>query len=106
MPDVEIREKEDVASDSALEGLFHLILLDDNDHTYEYVVEMLGRVLGYGRHKAFAIACVVDSQGQAVLETASHDQCTRHQRMIHSFGADPRITRCQGSMSAVVEPAP
>ena len=106
MADVEIREKEELASDTSLEGLFHLVLLDDNDHTYEYVVEMLGRVMGYGRQKAFAIACVVDSQGQAILETASHDQCTRHQRLIHSFGPDQRIKHCQGSMSAVVEPAP
>ena len=105
MPETEVREKADLASDSSLEGLFHLVLLDDNDHSYEYVVEMLGRVLGYGRNKAFAIACVVDSQGQAVLETASHDQCTRHQRLIHAYGADPRISHCQGSMSALVEPA-
>ena len=30
---------------------------------------------------------------------------TRHQRQIHSYGPDPRVSRCKGSMSAVVEEA-
>lgn len=95
-----------VESATRLEPRYHLILLDDNDHTYEYVIELLGRVMGYGKEKSFALACVVDSQGQAIIETASHAQVTRHQEQIHSFGADPRISHCAGSMSAVVEPAP
>jgi ATP-dependent Clp protease adaptor protein ClpS len=88
-----------------LEPRYHLILLDDNDHTYEYVIDLLGRVLGYGREKSFALACVVDSEGQAIVETGSHEQLTQHQQQIHAFGADPRIPRCVGSMSAIVEPA-
>jgi ATP-dependent Clp protease adaptor protein ClpS len=96
----------DTGSTTDLEPRYHLILLDDNDHTYEYVIELLGRVLGYGKEKSFALACVVDSQGQAIIETASHAQVTQHQQQIHSFGADPRIPHCAGSMSAIVEPAP
>ena len=89
----------------ALEPLFHLVLLDDNDHTYEYVIELLGHVLGYGPEKSFVLARVVDTQGRAIVETAGHEQVTRHQRQIHAFGADPRIPRSKGSMSAIVEPA-
>jgi ATP-dependent Clp protease adaptor protein ClpS len=85
---------------------YHLVLLDDDDHTYDYVVDLLGHVFGYGREKAFALACVVDSQGRAIVETADEDTVLRHQRRIHAFGADPRIARCRGSMSAIVEPAP
>lgn len=97
--------REQLQNTPSLEPRYHLVLLDDNDHTYEYVIELLGHVLGYGPEKSFALASVVDSQGRAIVETASHDQVTRHQRQIHSFGADPRILRSTGSMSAVVEPA-
>jgi ATP-dependent Clp protease adaptor protein ClpS len=93
------------AGEPALEPLFHLILLDDNDHTYEYVVELLGHVLGYAPSKAYSIACVVDSEGRAVVETASKERVLVHQQRIHSYGADPRIPRCAGSMSAIVEEA-
>jgi ATP-dependent Clp protease adaptor protein ClpS len=98
----EVQEQE---AQPALEPLYHLILLDDNDHTYQYVVDLLGHVFGYGREKAFALACVVDSEGRAIVETASKDQVSRHQSLIHSFGADPRIPRCAGSMSAIIEQA-
>lgn len=85
---------------------FHLILLDDDYHTYEYVIFMLGRLFGYPVEKAFAIACVVDSQGQAVLMTGPYEEARRHQEQIHAFGADPRMPECRGSMSAIIEPAP
>ncbi len=84
---------------------YHLVLLDDNDHTYDYVIELLGHVLGYGPEKSFVLAGVVDTQGRAIVETASLDQVTRHQRQIHAYGADWRIERSKGSMSAIVEPA-
>ena len=105
-PDAATRVAEEPSTEAALAKRYHLILLDDNDHTYTYVVGMLGRIFGYEREKAYAIAGVVDSQGQAVVETAGYEQATRHQRMIHRNGADPRIERCRGSMSAIVEEAP
>lgn len=83
----------------------HLILLDDNEHTYEYVILMLGAVFGYGREKAFAIACVVDGEGKAILMTGPKDELVPKQEKIHAFGADPRMPESKGSMSAVIEPA-
>ena len=99
-PEVEIRE----AGQTSLAPLYHLVLLDDDDHSYQYVIDLLGHVFGYGHEKAFALACAVDSGGRAIVETAGLDSVTRHQAQIHAYGRDPRIPRCQGSMSAVVEP--
>lgn len=93
------------STETKLEPLFHLVLLDDNDHTYQYVVDLLGHVFGYATAKAFALACVVDSEGRAIVETASKERVLRNQHRIHSYGADPRIPRCAGSMTAVIEPA-
>jgi ATP-dependent Clp protease adaptor protein ClpS len=104
--DSETTVRESQQTETDLDGLFRLILLDDADHSYPYVIEMLGAIFGYGREKAFAIASVVDSSGEAVVETAAHDRVRDHQRRIHSFGPDPRIERCLGSMSAIVEQAP
>ena len=102
----ETATRRETAPETGLEKRYHLILLDDDEHTYEYVIEMLGRIFGYEREKAYAIAGVVDSHGQAVVETAGYVQVTRRQRLIHRNGADPRIERCRGSMSAIVEEAP
>lgn len=105
MAETQTQTPEAASSKPALEPSYHLILLDDNDHTYEYVVELLGHVLGYAPAKAFALACVVDSEGRAIVETASKEHVLTHQQRIHSYGADPRIPRCAGSMSAIIEEA-
>ena len=97
---------EETSTPAALEPRYHLVLLDDNDHSYAYVIEMLGRIFGYEQEKSYALACIVDTEGRVTVETASHDQVTRHQSSIHGYGADPRIPHCKGSMSAVVEEAP
>ena len=99
-PGVEVFDE----TDEQLEPPYHLILLDDNEHTYHYVVLMLGAIFGYSAEKAFAIACVVDSQGQAILMTGSHDEVKAKQDLIHAFGPDPFMENCLGSMSAIIEP--
>ena len=100
-PGIEIVEE----TDDELDKPFHLILLDDQYHTYNYVVRMLAAVFGYEVEKAFAIACVVDSQGQAILMTGPRSEVEHKQGEIHAFGADPLMPESVGSMSAVIEPA-
>ncbi len=96
---------EQPATDEQLEPPHHLVLLDDDSHTYQYVILMLGQLFGYSAEKGFSIACVVDSQGRAIVMTAGKDECRLKQDQIHAFGADPLMENCVGSMSAVVEPA-
>ena len=62
-----------------LDPPFHLILLDDDEHTYQYVIHMLGAVFGHSKEKAFAIACMVDANGRAILLTAGHEEVERKQ---------------------------
>ena len=88
----------------APEPLWRLVLLDDNDHSYDYVIEMLGAVFGYSVEKAFALARIVDTQGRVTLMTAEHDACEAKQSQIHAYGADPRIAGSKGAMSAIIEP--
>ena len=41
LPEIEQEVTTGGESEDQREPLYHVILLDDNDHTYEYVVEML-----------------------------------------------------------------
>ena len=34
---------------------YNVVLLDDDHHTYEYVIEMLGKIFGYDKQKAFKL---------------------------------------------------
>jgi ATP-dependent Clp protease adaptor protein ClpS len=90
-------------TDKQLEKPLALVLLDDDHHTYQYVIAMLAAVFHYGTEKGFAIACVVDSQGQAILMTGSRDEVELKQQLVHAFGPDPLMENCAGSMTAVIE---
>jgi len=85
---------------------YHVILLDDDDHTYEYVITMLQQLFGHPREKGFLLACEVDSTGRAVVLTTSKEHAELKVEQIHAFGPDPLSSRqCLGSMSAYIEPA-
>lgn len=86
--------------------LWHVVLIDDDDHTYEYVIEMLGRLFGHSLEKAFKMACEVDSAGRVIVETTVYERAEFKQQQIHGYGPDWRLERSAGSMTAVLEPAP
>ena len=85
---------------------FHVILLDDDDHTYEYVVMMLRRIFGHPEPRGMQLARQVDQSGRAIVLTTHRELAELKRDQILSFGADPRIQASRGSMSAVIEPAP
>lgn len=83
---------------------YNVVLLDDNDHTYDYVVEMLMGLFGHSKATAFEMACEVDFIGRVVVYTADKDEAEMKRDQIISYGPDWRLDRSKGSMSAVVEP--
>lgn len=84
---------------------YHVILLNDDDHTYQYVVAMLKELFGHPLEKGFLLAKEVDESGRAIVLTTTREHAELKVDQIHSYGPDPNIARCQGSMSAVAEPA-
>ena len=89
------------------EGLppYNVVLLDDNDHSYEYVILMLKRIFGHPVEKGYEMAREVDATGRVVVATTNLEQAELKRDQIQAFGPDPLIARCKGSMSATVEPA-
>lgn len=85
---------------------YHVVLLNDNDHTYDYVIEMLGTLFGYNPTKGFLMADQLNPQGRVIVATTHKELAELKRDQIHGFGRDKRLDRCQGSMTAVIEPAP
>src|SRR5580765_7182048 len=84
---------------------YNVILLDDNDHTYEYVMEMLRAIFAHTEEQAFAMAKEVDESGRVIVFTTHHEHAELKRDQIHAYGTDVRIATCKGSMSATIEPA-
>ena len=81
------------------------MLLNDDDHTYDYVIEMLGTIFGYNPTKGFLMADQLNPHGRVIVLTTHKEHAELKRDQIHAFGPDPFIERCKGSMSATIEPA-
>ena len=83
---------------------YHVILWDDPDHSYEYVVLMMKQLFHRPIESGFQIAKEVDTRGRAICLTTTLEHAELKRDQIHAFGKDELIARCKGSMSATIEP--
>jgi ATP-dependent Clp protease adaptor protein ClpS len=84
---------------------YNVVLLDDDDHTYDYVVEMLQAIFVFSLEKAYQHAVEVDTNGRTILITCALPEAEYAKDQVHAFGPDKRMPKSKGSMSAVIEPA-
>jgi len=90
------------------EGLppYNVILLDDDEHSFEYVIHMLNTLFEHPLEKGYRMAMEVHTTGRVIVATTNLEHAELKRDQIHAFGPDPLIPRCKGSMSAIVESAP
>jgi len=84
---------------------YNVILINDEFHSFDYVIKMVRQLFGYQEEKGFQIAKEVDSQGRAIVCTTSKERAELKQEQIHAFGPDKLVAGCVGSMWADIEPA-
>jgi ATP-dependent Clp protease adaptor protein ClpS len=85
---------------------YHVILWNDEEHTFEYVIQMMQNLFGHPRPMWRRIAAEVDQQGRAVCLTTTLEHAELKRDQIHAFGRDNAVKSCQGSMWATIEPEP
>jgi ATP-dependent Clp protease adaptor protein ClpS len=98
-PDTETVESGDLVP------LYSVVLLDDNDHTYDYVIEMLQKIFILSLDQAYQHAEEVDRCGRTVVIVCDLSAAEYARDQIHAYGPDWRLPRSKGSMSAEIEPA-
>ena len=84
---------------------YNVVLLNDDDHTYEYVIEMLHRIFAHPFELGIKMAKSVDETGRAIVLTTHKEVAELKRDQILAYGKDPRIQASAGSMSATIEPA-
>src|ERR1700742_2586783 len=98
-PEVETRQRERSVP------LYRVVLLDDNDHTYDYVIEMLQKIFIFSLDQAYRHAEEVDRAGRTVLITCELREAEFARDQVQTYGPDWRLPRSKGSMRAIIEPA-
>jgi len=86
------------------EPLYNVVLIDDDEHTYQYVIAMLCKLFGHAVDMAFRMAREVDASGRVIVDTTHQERAELKREEIQSFGPDPLIPHSSGSMRATIEP--
>lgn len=84
---------------------YHVILFDDDSHTYEYVIEMMMNLFGMSAEDGFRVAYEVDHVGQAIVMTTEYEKALDARQKIVNYGADHRMPNSSGSMACMIERA-
>jgi ATP-dependent Clp protease adaptor protein ClpS len=85
---------------------YNVVLLNDDDHTFEYVIVMLKQLFGHPEEKGYQMAVEVHNTGRVIVLTTAKEHAELKRDQIHAFGPDPWSSKeCKGSMSALIEPA-
>ena len=87
------------------EPKFNVILWNDEEHTFQYVVVMLQVLFGYPPERGWQLAREVDATGRAIIFTSSLEKAEVKRDQILAFGADPLMPQCDGPLTATLEKA-
>jgi ATP-dependent Clp protease adaptor protein ClpS len=87
------------------EKRYHVIILNDDEHTFDYVIEMLQSVFGFSYATAMAHTIEADTTGSSIVLTCGLTEAEQKRDRIHAYGPDPRMPNSRGPVTALVEPA-
>ncbi len=85
--------------------LYHVILWDDDTHTYEYVIKLLMEIFAMKFEDAYKHTVEVDKKGKTICITTHLERAELKVEMIQGFGADKLMQNSKGPMIATIEPA-
>lgn len=83
---------------------YHVVLWNDNDHTYEYVIAMLAELFAHPLLTGYKMAREVDKTGRVIVLTTTLEHAELKRDQIHAYGKDDLVAGCKGSMKATIEP--
>jgi ATP-dependent Clp protease adaptor protein ClpS len=101
-PDI---QEQNAAAKPRRQPRYHVILWDDPEHTYDYVIGMMRELFHMSETQGRKLAERVDTDGRAICMTTTMEHAELKRDQIKAYGRDPNSQRSKGSMSASIEPA-
>ncbi|MEK7469864.1 MAG: ATP-dependent Clp protease adaptor ClpS [Planctomycetota bacterium] len=90
-PGISVSPQLDTDTETRLAPLFHVVLIDDQQHTYEYVVEMVSKVFRKSWEASLRHAVEVDGTGRTILQTCALEIAELKRDQVKSYGGDWRL---------------
>lgn len=85
---------------------YHVIVLNDEEHTFEYVIDLLTKLFAHSLTTAEALTWKIHNSGRAVVYTTHKEKAELKRDQVLSYGPDPRMSISKGPLGCYIEPAP
>jgi ATP-dependent Clp protease adaptor protein ClpS len=85
---------------------YNVILLNDEEHTFEYVIELLTKLFAHPLATAQEMTLRIHTTGRAVVYTTHKEKAELKRDQVLSYGPDPRMSISKGPLGCYIEPAP
>jgi ATP-dependent Clp protease adaptor protein ClpS len=84
---------------------YHVILLNDDHHSFEFVIEVLRKALGHSDPRAFLLTEEAHTRGQAIVWTGPREVAELKAEQMQSFHEIRAGGQKLGPLGVVIEPA-
>ena len=85
---------------------YNVVILNDEEHTMDYVVELLTKLFAHTRKTAVELTWRIHLTGRAVVYTTHKEKAELKRDQVLAYGPDPRMSTSVGPLGCYIEPAP
>ena len=85
---------------------YNVVILNDEDHTFQYVIELLIKLFRHPLPKAEELTLRIHTTGRAIVYTTHKELAELKRDQVIAYGPDPRMQASKGPLRCYVEPAP
>jgi ATP-dependent Clp protease adaptor protein ClpS len=86
---------------------YAVVLFNDDDHTFQYVIETLMKVFGYPQERCFQLTLQIHEQGRGIVWSGTRELAELKRDQIHSAGPDFYAQKKVAfPLQATIEPLP
>lgn len=101
------RREQERPSDPKPQPPYAVVVLNDDVHTFPYVVEVFSKVFGYPTEKSFALALQIHLEGKGIVWSGTRELAELKRDQIrgagHDFNGQAAI---ESPLGVIVEPLP
>jgi ATP-dependent Clp protease adaptor protein ClpS len=81
---------------------YDLVLLNDDAHTFEYVIALLHDLCGVPRDDGYGMTETIDYRGERVVFRGSWQEVVQKRDEVIAYGPDPRLPNSTGPLGVEI----
>jgi ATP-dependent Clp protease adaptor protein ClpS len=84
-----------------------VVVFNDDEHSFQYVIEAFSKVFGYPREKSYALAVQIHNAGRGIVWSGTRELAELKRDQIRSCGRDfHAVNKVTFPLGVTIEPLP